>query len=171
MRSRRRTIIITGLLAVLISYIVMNPVEEEKPGFSLYIGDEAEKIELTNDWESTKKTILDKLQPLWDNLDTGDSKTFYIELVEDTAPGWLDKNDYRDKGKVSYTSTTTYSKYRFFVDRRSSVGGKPQNGCERVFEDDETAPFIEGKGQKMEWSSIERSLRDQLDLVGEDLTL
>ncbi len=171
MRSRRRTIIITGLLAILISYIVMNPKKSDKPYFTLYIGDKAEQIEMTDDWDGTLEAIMTRLQPLWENLEKGESEFFYIERVDNTQPDWYDASEHDVEGKTAtYASTTSSMKYRFFKERKSTTGSIYLYGYERMLDKVNTEHVIPGVGE-LDWASMRKNLSERLEIMKEDIVL
>ena len=170
MRSRRRTIIITGLLAILISYIVMNPKKSDKLYFTLYIGDKAEQIEMTDDWDGTLETIMTRLQPLWNNLEKGESEIFYIEREDNAQPDWYDASEYNTEGKkLTFTSSTSSSKYRFFKNRKSTPIALPIFGYERVGDDGEVSRLAKSNSSK--WGSMQMILSTRLEYMKEDIVL
>ena len=158
MRSRRRTIIITGLLAILISYIVMNPKKSDKPYFTLYIGDKAEQIEMTDDWDGTKQIILDRVQPLWDELESGESVVFYFQRVESTEPSssmkTVAEEKFGENVEVSSSKTLTSSKWRFFCGRKTRSHEDGKNGLEYLTEYKGGTQVLMA-GNFKDWESIE----------------
>lgn len=168
MRSRRRTIIITGLLALLVCYIAMNPREEKQPYFTVQMGDVASKIVLTDDWAATKDQIFAKIKPMWDDLESGNSEPFYLEVTRNSQPGWVDKDDFADEGEVSFTTMTSSPKYRFYKARKASVNSKPMSGYETVNEKGQALRM--SNNHVKNWEDVRVKLGAQFDKLQDEFT-
>ena len=138
------------------------------PTYQLIIGKNVIDLPVHDDPKLIQDDIIANIKPLWDNLDSGNSATFYFERTTPLDLGHPRKDELKelDKhiekqagGNAEYTLTSKCTKsgprLRFFTNRDGI------NGIEMLGTDNKE-PWACLSGKLVDWNRVESELRGQL---------
>ncbi|AWM40540.1 hypothetical protein GobsT_09460 [Gemmata obscuriglobus] len=118
--------------------------------YDLVVGAQTTTLPAYDDPVLIQNDILSHLKPLWDNLQSGESVTFYCTrntLFQLGASG----NEIESERRGAIPVTVTTPSFRFFKDRHGT------NGLEQAEPDRPPSPMISGADLK--WTVVEQYLR------------
>ena len=162
--KRILTIGILLMSVVLSAFFLYNKTQERGDYFELVIGNERIPILINDNWENCEKMIFERVQPLWDNLESGESEVFYIthKTIDETSPelvkAFTDRHG--DDVRVESSTTITSPHWRFYRDR----GGV--SGLEQAPSESPALEMISGTG--VDWPLLKSYLHDEIQQLHEN---